>query len=57
MNQKQAQDLDQELMDSINGVGYSLEQLMELAGLAVAQAIHDYFASLQTGTDTSQSLL
>lgn len=37
LNAKDAYDLDQELFST----GYTLEQLMELAGLAVAEAIYD----------------
>ena len=31
--------LDRDLMDETNGAGFTLDQLMELAGLAVAQAV------------------
>ena len=39
--------LDQELMGP--DIGYSLDQLMELAGLACAQATHDYATSKSLG--------
>ena len=38
LGQKQAQQLDQDLMDPEKG-GFSLDQLMELAGLSVAEAV------------------
>ncbi|KAI9100482.1 YjeF N-terminal domain-containing protein [Phlyctochytrium arcticum] len=42
LGQKAAQTLDQELMDPARG-GFSIDQLMELAGLSVASAIaHEY---------------
>ena len=40
-----AADLDRDLMDAEHGAGFSLDQLMELAGLAVAQAVCRAFPS------------
>jgi len=41
LNKEEAQEIDKELMSP--SVGYSIQQLMELAGLSVAQSIMDCF--------------
>lgn len=41
LNAQQAKQMDERLMSE--EFGYTLEQLMELAGLAVAMAVHDHW--------------
>lgn len=41
LNAQQAKRIDERLMSE--EFGYTLEQLMELAGLAVAMAVHDHW--------------
>lgn len=41
LNAQQAKELDERLMGG--EFAFTLEQLMELAGLAVAMAVHDYW--------------
>ena len=54
LNAKDAYDLDQQLFST----GYTLEQLMELAGLAVAEAIYDILPpSPMASNDTKQKVL
>ena len=45
LSQQEAQQIDLELMDPEKG-GFSLEVLMELAGLSVAQAIAKFYLSI-----------
>lgn len=47
LSAQEAQRLDQELMDPAGGCGFTLAQLMELAGLSVAQVVHDAYPSLR----------
>lgn len=47
LSAKEAQRLDQELMDPAGECGFTLAQLMELAGLSVAQVVHDAYPSIQ----------
>ena len=47
LSAEEAQRLDRELMDPASGCGFTLAQLMELAGLSVAQVVHDAYPSLR----------
>ena len=52
LNATAAYDLDQDLFKS-----YSLEQLMELAGLSVAQAVHEILAPHESGNPKGKKVL
>ena len=47
MNAENAYKFDQDLMDK-EQYSYSLQQLMELAGLSVAQATHDFWGAKES---------
>lgn len=56
MGAAEAKQLDEELMNAAVG-GFSLAQLMELAGLSVAEAAHDFLTRTRVSSATANTIL